>query len=635
MIDTLESVEFTFWTKSVLCLQTAKEAFHNYVKNTLNRDISSWSDEERSSIEQFVNHVNNRTARFKYVEPSASKAKSVGWKCTCCECCEKVFKKLLLNQQIPRSRNIAWKCNRKVSSVQERRPTEAQNPPNRIIKGGVEYLFWRTDKGFYVEVRDNKNDHEFTKWNPKDQQTSQVKTFDYYWSMANVFMCKSADDIQCPCPEETDISMFFNMMKNCKLFSLKQEGFRYQQVLAARNQLMHSPRLQVSKLEMKSIFENTKALLMLFQHVDDCKEAVEKIEKLFSKELLISAVNYSQNLEFKQDTKAALEISVKELGIDITIAKNAESDASLLEESAKLTEDCLRCIETMDFNSPKFETVRRSAVHEHKVTLIDRRTISRTNLFMQAFKVADMCLLSDGRIALTDQTDSKLKMITKGKNDLDFLTITGGLHGVCQVNEISLAVTLTDKKEIVFVEILPTLKRNPERIKVKDRCTGIEYSEGLLYVCCTIDHGSICRIRIFSLPKTAYRVYGPVEIAPTHICSDGTNLYLFQTRNTEDNVIYVVNKETGNYDTFSLPLMNVLCIFSCEDQKLGLLTYNQSQPGKLFIIIMHVDSKKVTEEIEMSGDDDHVPYYGCCNAQTGTAVVLCGLYANVYKFDRA
>jgi hypothetical protein len=63
------------------------------------------------------------------------------------------------------------------------------------------------------------------------------------------------------------------------------------------------------------------------------------------------------------------------------------------------------------------------------------------------------------------------------------LNVTDNPGGICQIDSSLLAVTLMNDKKVQFISQKEPMKLQ-QSFKVGDRCRGIAYHDGIIYVCC-------------------------------------------------------------------------------------------------------------------------------------------------------
>ncbi|XP_053404033.1 transcription intermediary factor 1-beta-like [Mercenaria mercenaria] len=100
-----------------------------------------------------------------------------------------------------------------------------------------------------------------------------------------------------------------------------------------------------------------------------------------------------------------------------------------------------------------------------------------------AICIEDMCLCESGSITMTDYDNKNIKKMNKSYSVTSFLTVNDNPFGICQIDMSLLAVTLTNKKKVQFISQKEPMTLH-NSFNVGDRCRGVAYNGGLIYVCC-------------------------------------------------------------------------------------------------------------------------------------------------------
>ncbi|XP_053404030.1 uncharacterized protein LOC123554477 isoform X2 [Mercenaria mercenaria] len=92
-------------------------------------------------------------------------------------------------------------------------------------------------------------------------------------------------------------------------------------------------------------------------------------------------------------------------------------------------------------------------------------------------------LCADGDLVLTDYKNKRIKKMNKSYAIISFLNIDDNPFGICQIDMSLLAITLPNEKKVQFISNTEPM-RLQKSFDVGDRCRGIAYNDGRIYVCC-------------------------------------------------------------------------------------------------------------------------------------------------------
>ncbi|XP_060563316.1 uncharacterized protein LOC132722772 isoform X2 [Ruditapes philippinarum] len=107
----------------------------------------------------------------------------------------------------------------------------------------------------------------------------------------------------------------------------------------------------------------------------------------------------------------------------------------------------------------------------------------RTKDDKESCYILDMCMCEDGCIVMTDYNNKCIKKMNDSFQIISSLNVTDNPYGICQIDSSILAVTLTSDKTVQFISQTDPMKLQ-KSFKVADRCRGIAYNDGMIYVCC-------------------------------------------------------------------------------------------------------------------------------------------------------
>ncbi|XP_060584275.1 uncharacterized protein LOC132740401 [Ruditapes philippinarum] len=101
----------------------------------------------------------------------------------------------------------------------------------------------------------------------------------------------------------------------------------------------------------------------------------------------------------------------------------------------------------------------------------------------ESCNIFGMCMCEDGCIIMTDYNNKCIKKMNDSFQIISSLNVTDNPVGICQIDSSLLAVTLMNDKTVQFISQKEPMKLQ-QSFKVGDRCRGIAYNDGMIYVCC-------------------------------------------------------------------------------------------------------------------------------------------------------
>jgi hypothetical protein len=97
--------------------------------------------------------------------------------------------------------------------------------------------------------------------------------------------------------------------------------------------------------------------------------------------------------------------------------------------------------------------------------------------------IIEMCMCEDGCIVMTDYNNKRIKKMNESFQVVYSLNVADNPYGICQVGTSLLAVTLINDRKVQFISQKDTMELQ-QSFEVGDRCRGIAYNDGMIYVCC-------------------------------------------------------------------------------------------------------------------------------------------------------
>ena len=233
--------KFSNWLQGVHALNLSKTALHDHALETWKTEVFSWKKDFKNMKDDILTFFtcvsNNRIKVINVNDNNSPKQRSSKrkWECVCDhpDVCNKILDKVLALQQNP-GFNIIWTSNlcEAVSkeTIKGAENVEEDDPSENIPRSSTEGMKSKSIWNFFL-------DWIKTGTSSKQSTLEYQDIFDgcnqaHIWCLANMFMQhgKAKTDIPNSGPVDTDASMFFTMMKNCKLFEIENENYLYDEV---------------------------------------------------------------------------------------------------------------------------------------------------------------------------------------------------------------------------------------------------------------------------------------------------------------------------------------------------------------------------------------------------------------------
>ncbi|XP_060593285.1 E3 ubiquitin-protein ligase Midline-1-like [Ruditapes philippinarum] len=128
--------------------------------------------------------------------------------------------------------------------------------------------------------------------------------------------------------------------------------------------------------------------------------------------------------------------------------------------------------------------------------------------------IIDMCMCEDGCIVMTDYKNKRIKKINESFKVVSSLNVADSPYGICQIGTSLLAVTLVNDRKVQFISQKDKMELQ-QSFEVGDRCRGIAYNDGMIYVCCGGSEKrkeGVGHIEVYSLTgKMVTSYYGEIK----------------------------------------------------------------------------------------------------------------------------
>ncbi|XP_060563318.1 uncharacterized protein LOC132722774 isoform X2 [Ruditapes philippinarum] len=263
----------------------------------------------------------------------------------------------------------------------------------------------------------------------------------------------------------------FNALKRNKqveLESVKKEKSQLIKEIKSERKKIND---HLDKMEMELLQEVDATFQIKLQHIELCmKEVDAKIASLQENMQKLSAAKHENESEKYVQIKRVNERRknasdcLKELG------RSGKTGIFRFEPNGYVTDSECNLIGYV---------LHLPVIEAEKCKVINIRTKDDK----ESCLIYDMCMSEDGCIVIADYHNKCIKKMNDSFQIISSLNVTDNPYGICQIDSSMLAVTLVNDKTVQFITLKKPMKLQ-QSFKVGDRCRGIAYNDGMIYVCC-------------------------------------------------------------------------------------------------------------------------------------------------------
>ena len=227
----------------------------------------------------------------------------------------------------------------------------------------------------------------------------------------------------------------------------------------------------------------------------------------------------------------------------------AGDNISSLFVQLKLAEKCRqKCVDTLNHMKASSENLIEMSVNNlatdvvHKVkslgSIVENKTVKTVSLTgdfnvrgqneKSTCDITDIIQDSDGTFYMTDFENKSLKRMDNQYQVTDCLPLPGQPSAVCFVGSSSIAIALTDTKLVQFASLTGKMSLTSS-FSVKDRCRGVAYVKGNIYVICGGFHKygeGKGVLYVYSLVGNMLEVLNVDLLLPKHIKKQRDSVYI-------------------------------------------------------------------------------------------------------------
>jgi hypothetical protein len=164
-------------------------------------------------------------------------------------------------------------------------------------------------------------------------------------------------------------------------------------------------------------------------------------------------------------------------------------------------------------------------------------------------RVSDMCMCEDGCIVMTDYNNNRIKKFNESFHVVSSLNVTDNPVGICVVETSLLAVTLINDRKVQFISQKETMELQ-QSFEVGDRCRGIAYNDGMIYVCCggsaAHKEEGVGHIEVYSVTgKLVTSYYGEIK-CPLRLAFPSSRMEIILTDGYKDIILIDKSRRMTN-----------------------------------------------------------------------------------------
>ncbi|XP_053402583.1 uncharacterized protein LOC123539665 isoform X2 [Mercenaria mercenaria] len=262
--------------------------------------------------------------------------------------------------------------------------------------------------------------------------------------------------------------------------------------------------LQKKKVDLKKLRQNKDEILkdirVLRKKIND---HLDKIEQEFIDETTVLFEVEMQNIEAdekkleivlaelarsQQQLKAAKYETDSEVFVQMktsdTSVKKIQDSVDKMEQSGHVPDFKIKFDRTLECFQDEIRVMGKLTELSPNISMTMQREYNcRVTGDNRCDKLHGICLTTRGNILQTDLLNKKLKQINCTDSLVSYLKVPGSPFGICQISDDHFALTLLYEKKVQFVKVDEQM-RLLNSFTVGDRCRGVLYNNGVIFVCC-------------------------------------------------------------------------------------------------------------------------------------------------------
>ncbi|XP_060596904.1 uncharacterized protein LOC132750858 [Ruditapes philippinarum] len=227
----------------------------------------------------------------------------------------------------------------------------------------------------------------------------------------------------------------------------------------------------VDKMEQELLQEVDATFQTKLQHIESNMKQVD--ERIASLQESLKKINAA-----KQENESEKYLRIKRVNEEEKVARNSLEDLEKSRKSGAIRFEPYRQATYSECNTIgnilHFPMIEVDKCAEFNARLKDDK---------QSCNILGMCMLEDGCMIMTDYKNKCVKKMNNSFQIISSLNVTDNPVGICQIDASLVAVTLINDKTVQFISQKEPMELQ-QSFKVGDRCRGIAYNNGMIYVCC-------------------------------------------------------------------------------------------------------------------------------------------------------
>ncbi|XP_060563317.1 uncharacterized protein LOC132722774 isoform X1 [Ruditapes philippinarum] len=275
----------------------------------------------------------------------------------------------------------------------------------------------------------------------------------------------------------------------------------------------------LDKMEMELLQEVDVSFQIKLQHIESCMKEVD--------------ANIASLQENMQKISAAKNENESEKYVQIKRVNERRKDANDCFEDlrgSRKTGSILR-LEPNKYVTDSECNLIGNVLH---LPLIEAEKCSvinmRTKVDKESCLIFDMCMSEDGCIFVADYNNKYVKKMNDCFQIISSLKVTDNPYSICQIDSSMLAVTLINDKTVQFISQKEPIKLQ-QSFEVGDRCRGIAYNDGMIYVCCggskERTDEEVGHLEVYTISGQLLASYFDVIQCPSHVIISSLKMEIF------------------------------------------------------------------------------------------------------------
>ena len=162
-----------------------------------------------------------------------------------------------------------------------------------------------------------------------------------------------------------------------------------------------------------------------------------------------------------------------------------------------------------------------------KDTLFTEMTVaskSEVNIKMSGERavpyISGCTFMPNGDVVLCDFANYNIKLLSDTFTTKDSLQLDYQPWDVSSVSSSSAVITLPDKRQLQFIQVMPSLKKLDRSINIGSRCWGVQVVEDIMYVTCRNYSGPREVIVLDMNGTVTHRLRQPIEKTSMFSCQE-------------------------------------------------------------------------------------------------------------------